>query len=265
MEILFVRECKLVSGLYCMFSEDPLTWQTFWDSFYESIHANHRSLHTYLMAQLEGDATRAILGLPLTDANYTHSVTLLQVRSAQPHKMVNAHMKALLEMPSPTNSFASLRIFYDSIEGHIQGLSSLGKSEHLYGDILIPVLLGKLSPDICRNLACEHSNCQWILANLLTAILKEIRILTSGLYNLHKTMLISTAASLHINSLEPDKKQHQDNDSKKRQQQYVSCKKNCEVVTNYQKQIDIVKEDHLCFNCLAHHRVSQYTSKFRCR
>ena len=48
------------------------------------------------------------------------------------------------------------------------------------------------------------------------------------------------------------------------------CKKNhsahnCDVVTDYQKQIDIVKEGHLCYNCLTHHRVSKCTSKFCCR
>ena len=257
-----------------MFSGDPLTWQTFWDSFYVSIHANHSlsgiQKFTYLKAQLEGDAARAIAGLPLTDANYIHSIALLEERYAQPHKLVNAHMKALLEMPSPTNSLDSLRIFYDSVESHIRGLSSLGKSEHSYGDILVPVLLGKLSPDIRRNLAREHSNSQWILADLMTAILKEIRVLESGLYDSHNPMPRSTAASLHINSLESAKKQHRDNESKKRQQQCVFCKKNhsahnCDVVTDYQKRFDIVKEGRRCYNCLAHHRVSQCTSKSRCR
>ena len=257
-----------------MFCGDPLTWQTFWDSFYVLIHAN-RSLSgiqkfTYLKAQLEGDAARAIAGLPLTDANYAHSIALLEERYAQPHKLVNAHMKALLEMPSPTNSLASLRIFYDSVESHIRGLPSLGKSEHSYGDVLVPVLLGKLSPDIHRNLAREHSNSQWILADLMTAILKEIRVLESGLYDSHNPMSRSTAASLHINSSDPVKKQHRDNDNKNRQQQCVFCKKNhsahnCDVVTDYQKCINIVKEGYLCYNCLAHHRVSQCTSKFCCR
>ena len=88
-----------------MFSGDPLTWQTFWDSFYVSIHAN-RSLSgiqkfTYLKAQLEGDAARAIAGLPLTDANYAHSIALLEERYAQLHKLVNAHMKALLPNKQP--------------------------------------------------------------------------------------------------------------------------------------------------------------------
>ena len=81
-----------------MFSGDPLTWQTFWDS-YVSIHANPNlsgiQKFTYLKAQLQGDAAQAIAGLRLTAANYVHSIALLEDRYAQPHKLVNAHMTAL--------------------------------------------------------------------------------------------------------------------------------------------------------------------------
>ena len=119
-------------------------------------------------------------------------------------------MKALLEMPSPTNNFASLYIFYDAVESHIRGLSM---SEHSYGDILIPVLLGKLSPDICRNLTYENFNSQWILADLMTTIVKEISVLESGLYNSHNPMSRSIATSLNINSSDPVKKQHLDNNN----------------------------------------------------
>ena len=81
----------------------------------------------------------------------------------------------------------------------------------------------------------------------------------------------STEASrLHINSADSIKKQHQDNDAKKRQQQCMFCKENhsalnCDVVTDYQNQIDIIEEGNLCYNFLAHHRVSQCTSKFHYR
>ena len=51
------------------------------------------------------------------------SIALLEERYAQLQKLVIAHMKALLEMPSPTNSLASLHIFDDSVEGYILGLS----------------------------------------------------------------------------------------------------------------------------------------------
>ena len=52
------------------FSGDPLTWQTFWDSFYAAIDANPiLSGIQYLKAQLQGDAARAVSGLPLSDLN----------------------------------------------------------------------------------------------------------------------------------------------------------------------------------------------------
>ena len=38
----------------------------------------------------------------------------------------------------------------------------------------------------------------------------------------------------------------------------------CTTITDHQKRLDIVKRNHLCFNCLARHKVSQCTSKFRC-
>ena len=50
----------------------------------------------------------------------------------------------------------------------------------------------------------------------------------------------------------------------------VCCKRqhpssSCDVVANPQDRLSIVKRDNLCFNCLAHHKVTQCNSKFRCR
>ena len=130
------------------FSGDPLNWLTFWDSFYMTIHANPNlsgiQKFSYLKVQLQGDAARTIAGLPLTEANYTNSIALLEDRYGQRHKIVDAHMRALRDMPSPLNSLTSLRIFYDSVESHIRGLASLGKSETSYGELLVPVILDKL-------------------------------------------------------------------------------------------------------------------------
>ena len=92
-------------------------------------------------------------------------------------------MRALRDMPSPSNSLTSLQIFYDSVESHIRGLASLGKSETSYGELLVLVILDKLPIDVQRNLAREHSNSQWILSDLMAAILKEIRVLECGQYN----------------------------------------------------------------------------------
>ena len=154
-------------------------------------------------------------------------------------------MQAVLEMPSPSNTLASLHTFYDSVESHIQGLASLGKSEQSYGDLLIPIVMGKLSAEIQRNLAREHSNSPWNLPDLMAAILKEIHILESGLYGPQGHMPRSIVSTFHVASPDHPTKKSGNSDNKRRQQ-CVFCKgahspHNCDVVTNCQKRLDIVK------------------------
>ena len=72
-----------------------LTLQTFsW--FNAAVNANltlsQVQKFSYLNAQLQGEAARAIAGLPLTELNYTHSISLLKERFGQPQKLVNAHI-----------------------------------------------------------------------------------------------------------------------------------------------------------------------------
>lgn len=63
-----------------IFSGDPLTWQSFCDSFDATVHNNPMldgvQKFNYLRAQLQGDAARVIAGLPLTTANYNNAMTL---------------------------------------------------------------------------------------------------------------------------------------------------------------------------------------------
>ena len=176
-------------------------------------------------------------------------------------------MKALLSLASPTNSLASLRMFYDSVESYIRGLSSLGKSEQSYGDLLVPIIMSKLSTEVRRNLAREHSNSQWILSDLMAVLQKEIRILESGLHDPYNpTPTTTTAGAFHVGA----RGCGSTSAGKKKGPVCVFCKgahptHACETVTDHQKQLDIVKQNNLCFNCLAHHKVAQCTSKYRCR
>jgi len=66
-----------------------------------------------------------VAGFPLTNVNYEHSIALLRERYGQTHKLVQAHMQALLDLPSPNNSLASLQLFHDSTESHMHSLSSM--------------------------------------------------------------------------------------------------------------------------------------------
>ena len=258
------------------FAGDPLLWQSFWHCFDAAINSNPMLTGvqklTYLRAQLQGDTAGVIAGFPLPDANYSHSIGLLQNPFGQPYKLSSAHMQALLDLPSPTNTLTSLQHFHDSVESHIRSLSSLGKDRESYGDLLIPIIMGKLPVATRKNFARNHSNSEWRLNELQDAILKEIHILETGLniVNQHKQNPPTPAASFHTNAGRNPCPTDDSWDSK-RKHPCVYCSGShapsiCDVVTDQQKRLEIVKQKRLCLNSLAHHKISQCNSKFRwCR
>ena len=89
-------------------------------------------------------------------------------------------MQALLDLPSPVNTLTSLQQFHDSVESHIRSLSSLDKDRESYGDLLGPIIMGKLPMETRKNLARDHSNSEWSLNELQDVVLKEIRVLEKG-------------------------------------------------------------------------------------
>ena len=120
------------------------------------------------------------MGFQLTNSNYEQAITLLTDRFGQPHKVIDAHMQALLDITSPDTQLESLQKFYDTLETHIRALASLGKAQETYGDLLIPIILGKLPNEIRRNLARDHTSPDWTIDQLQNALQKELRILEAG-------------------------------------------------------------------------------------
>ncbi len=110
--------CRLPKLSLPIFSGNPLEWQSFWDSFDTAVHRNPTltgiQRFNYLKAQLMGEALQTIAGFPLTNNNYDQAVNLLKDRFGQPHKIVNAHMHALLEVSPPSENLDSFRGFYDT-------------------------------------------------------------------------------------------------------------------------------------------------------
>jgi hypothetical protein len=91
-------------------------------------------------------------------------------------------MQPLLEIPPPSarEHLDSFRCFYDILETHIRGLACLEKSQESYGDLLIPIVLGKLPTEFRKNLAREHGTLDWTIGQLRNVIRKELRILEAG-------------------------------------------------------------------------------------
>ena len=265
------------------FSGNPLNWNTFWDSFNVAVNSNPNlegvQKFNYLRAQLSGDASRAIAGFPLTNNNYKQAVDLLKARFGEPQKIINNHTQALLNLPNPTNDITSLQQFYDSMETHVRGLASLGKSQESYGDLLVPIIIGKLPNNLRRNLAREHNNLEWTFTQLRNAISKEIKILEAGIYDSenrmtpedHQASITSSFLSYsQYGKPPPLPPLRQVPPTLPKQKKCVYCKKphssnECTTIKDSAKRWAIVKEHKLCFNCLGHHKSSACQSKFRCR
>ena len=257
------------------YSGDPLGWQTFWDSFKAAVHSNSNltgvEKFNYLRAQLDGEASRTVSGLTLTDANYEQSVSILKSRFGKKQRIINAHMQALLELPTPSNSAASLRQLYDTIESHIRGLQSLGKTKETFGDFLIPIVFGKLPSVVRRNLTRDHTSDEWNIDELLSAIEKEITVLESGLERQGDSVRSTVMGSFHTGVRRGQSvQQFGDKKMVSSKPSCIYCKgphssAQCNVVTDVKARLDVVKRERLCYNCLGNHKSVHCNSKNRCR
>jgi len=164
-------------------------------------------------------------------------------------------MQVLLEVASSSNALNGLRMLHDTIISHSHGLSSLRKTEDTYGDLLVPIILRKLPTETKQNLARDTATQEWTFSQLM--VVKDIQILETSSSNSYKSYFTSESSQSN--------KSHD-----KRPQTCVFCKgphatHQCNTVVDHQRRLAIVKQNHLCFNCLARHKVSRCTSKFCCR
>ena len=76
------------------------------------------------------ETSRAIQGLPLTNANYNVAIEILKDRFGKPQTIVTAHMDDLLKLPSLGSNcrVKDLRAVLDQLTIHVRGLETLGIS-----------------------------------------------------------------------------------------------------------------------------------------
>ena len=133
----------------------------------------------YLKAQVTGEAEHAITGFPITSGNYAKAIATLKERFGHPHKVANAHMTALLDLPHPTSHQPSLRSFYDTLETNIRALEASAKSQDTFTDLLVPVIWAKLPEETKCNLAWSQQGDYWTIQDL-GEVLKELKVLEAG-------------------------------------------------------------------------------------
>ena len=262
------------------FNGNPLQWQTFWDSFNNAINLNRElsaiEKMTYLMGLLEGEAARAISGLPLTSDNYARAIELLKERFGRTQIIINAHMDALAKIHPPNLDTKHLREFYDNCENNIRGLESLGVASETYGSLLIPILLRNLPAELCCLLFRTHPTADSNLKELRTTLKEEIETREKG-YNLtspgtsqsaEEDQLIPTIDALYTGTYQRQPKQ-----GNQREQRPKSCSYcygnhpaiRCDKVATVAERREFLHRHKRCFNCLGvNHIKSQCFSKNRC-
>ncbi|XP_071145416.1 uncharacterized protein [Mytilus edulis] len=160
------------------FNGNLLNWQPFLDAYQSAIHDNQTltdvQKFTYLQNQIQGIAAQCIAGLPLISANYYQAVSILRERFGQNHKITNAYIQNLIDLPAPRSNADSLRNFSDRIECSIRGLESLGTNESTFGAILTPIIYNKLPSDVRKNTTRDRGNDDWNIESLRTAIKREV-------------------------------------------------------------------------------------------
>ena len=253
--------CKLPKLNLPIFSGNPLHWQSFWDSFDTAVHRNPTlsgiQKFNYLKAQLKDKALHSKMGL---------AISLLTDRFGQPH----LHMQALLDITSPDTQLESLQKFYDTLETNIRALASLGKAQETYGDLLIPIILGKIPNEIQRNLPRDQISPDLTIDQLRHARQKELRMLDAGKFvnkTENKDLKSSITSPSTRVSLTIPQHRIQLQDQRLPHLVFITkthSSKHCQTVTDYQKRLEIVKKDNLCFNCLGHHKASKCQSIKRC-
>ena len=163
------------------FSGILLEFQPFWDIFEVEVDQNPSfsgaTKFNYLNSKLKGEAKDCLLGMAPTNANYDEAVKILKERYGNKSKLVAALMRALYNLPSPTDSRLSLRQFSDRIEAYIRSLDSLNKKSKHYGDFLVCILLDKLTANVRRNLVRHHGSTEWAIDELRAALIHEVEIL----------------------------------------------------------------------------------------
>jgi hypothetical protein len=258
------------------FSGDILQWQSFWDSYESTIHTNVNltdvQKFTYLKSQLEGNAARVIEGFAMTNANYARAIDLLRERFGKQHKITHAAMQALLKLPAPTSKLSSLRNFYDKMETYIRSLEAMGQCQENYGNLLVPVILDKMPSEIRKQLARENGENNWVLDDLRRAINREICILESGTAQNEPEVDVYEATASFLTGAKSRKRAQQESQHSGASSFHFKCafcegghkSRECKAYTDTESRLKVVKEKHLCFNCLGKHPVAKCNSSKRC-
>jgi len=233
-----------------VFAGEPLDWQPFWDCFSAAIDTNPSLTGVQklssLWAQLRDETSRVIAGFPLTNLTLWPCWRILMVNQSKlfvpTFKPFWIYLSQLISQILPWHMYVSCNLLInhqsDCTHCWLQWYSM--KTAREIWPEAIPVLSG----------LCWSCRLPFV-----------IRLKTSAFSSQQGNPTAAFYTSLH-------QKPHGKRESSNKLS-CVFCKSNhtalnCEGHKDVPSSVEIIKQQRLCYNCLTHHRVSQWNSRNHC-
>ena len=259
------------------FRGDITQFRSFWDSFESTVHANTDltkiDKFNYLVSLLEGTASRAIAGLPITEDNYDAAVDILHKRFGKPQQLIAAHMDELLKISACSSDKPNqLRFLYDKLSVNIRGLKALGVKADRYGSLLIPIIMAKRPLEIRVHVARNTAQDVWDIKSILEVIQREIEAREIG----EKVKAMTSSHNEFVKRLAPPRKSGNSTlgtfltgSTPLQTPKCVYCtgkhfSASCEITTDINTRKSILRRDRRCFTCLGKNHNAGHCEK-RCR
>ena len=113
------------------FDGTPIDWFRFWEQFsceIDRADIPSTTKFSYLKEFVNANVRRQIDGLPFNSEGYQRAKTILGNRYGQPSEIVNAHIQAIMELPTVHGSNpVRIQEFYETLNTHVQALQTMGK------------------------------------------------------------------------------------------------------------------------------------------
>ena len=119
----------------------------------------------------------------------------------------------------------------------------------------------KLPDEIKKHLTRENNSAEWTLDTLMANILREFRVFEISFHNVGDSSFpasnepLPATASFHTGTCGQSNRT-----TERKKTACVFCKgahfpNACNIITKLEERMSLIKENHLCFNCLVHHKV----------
>ena len=238
------------------FSGSYEEWCTFNDTFVSLIHnnsqlSNIQKFH-YLKSALKGNAASVIHSFEITSKNYKEAWDLLKLRFDNKRWIVQSHISALFNLQTlQRENHVSLRNLIDSTLKHLRALKALGLETDHWDPLMIYWTVSKLDPVTRKEWETSLEDTELpTFESLKNFLFKRCHALESINNDKHK----ENNARTHEVKFKSNKLSSHVSTSD------ISCPTckanhyayNCEKFRNFPvgKRFQIIKEAHLCKNCL---------------